>query len=226
MLGHAWEDVVASPKRLRLEEVDTRRLRKAVHVTASYGSVKRVLDTAVVLLAAPAVFLVIAVAALLVLVMMGRPVFFIQGRVGLHGRAFQMLKLRTMRPSVSAGVATALNDARITPLGRFLRRSHIDELPQLWSVLTGDMALIGPRPEQPELVAQYRQLIPHYDLRHSVRPGLSGWSQVSFGYAATVEETRRKLEYDLFYIQHFGPRIDLEVLALTVIRYANPHYVR
>ena len=227
MLIQANGSALARADRILIEHADRARLEQAVRSGAFYSKVKRACDVSLVLLAAPAVLMVVALAALLVLALMGRPILFMQNRVGMHGRVFRIFKLRTMRPSPSGvTMATAKNDQRITPLGRFLRLSHIDELPQLWNVVTGDMALIGPRPEQPDLVAYYRQVIPNYELRHTVRPGLSGWAQVCYGYAASVEETRHKLEYDLFYIQNFGPKIDVHVLALTFLRYANPKYVR
>ena len=179
------------------------------------------------LLASPAALITVAGCALLIAVLMGRPIFFAHERVGRNGRVFKMLKLRTMKVhSQPERCATVKNDRRITPLGAFLRRSHLDELPQLWNVLRGDMALIGPRPEQPDLVAQYTTLIPNYELRHLVRPGLSGCAQVYYGYAADVHETREKLAFDLFYVQHFGPILDLKILARTIWVYCNPNYVR
>jgi len=161
------------------------------------------------------------------MLLMGRPVFFVQNRTGKGGRIFRMYKLRTMQCCPSeAVVATLKNDPRVTPFGRFLRLSHLDEIPQLWNILKGDMTLIGPRPEQPELVEAYRAAMPEYDLRHTVVPGLTGWAQVYYGYAANVEETRTKLDYDLHYIANFGPAIDLKILARTVAVYANLDYVR
>ena len=123
-------------------------------------------------------------------------------------------------------MATAKNDPRITPLGRFLRISHVDELPQLWNILKGDMTLIGPRPEQPELVEAYRSALSDYDLRHTVVPGLTGWAQVYYGYAADLQETTDKLAYDLYYVQNIGPTIDLKILVRTFTVYANLQYVR
>jgi lipopolysaccharide/colanic/teichoic acid biosynthesis glycosyltransferase len=158
---------------------------------------------------------------------MGRPVFFVQNRTGKGGRIFRMYKLRSMQRCQSGiVVATAINDARVTPFGRFLRLSHLDELPQLWNIVKGDMTLIGPRPEQPALVEVYRAELPGYDLRHSVVPGLTGWAQVYYGYAADLEETRTKLEHDLHYVYNFGPVIDLKILVRTVRVYSNLTYVR
>jgi lipopolysaccharide/colanic/teichoic acid biosynthesis glycosyltransferase len=193
-----------------------------------YSGVKRTVDIIVVLLACPAVLVTVVLCALWIAVAMARPIFFVQDRVGRNGQVFSMLKLRTMqhRSAVKESIATSKNDPRITPVGQFLRRSHLDELPQLWNILMGHMTLIGPRPEQPELVAHYRDQIPHYDLRHLVTPGLSGWAQVYYGYAANVDETRHKLEHDLFYVQHYGPAMDLQILARTVAIYSNPKFVR
>ena len=216
-----------SDRRLVVTKVDAAALCKSACGRPVYSQVKRALDIATVVLAGPAVVLVVIMCAALILLLMGRPIFFVQNRVGRNGRVFRMYKLRSMQPRPAAeSIATAKNDPRITPLGRFLRRSHLDELPQLWNVLKGDMTLIGPRPEQPELVARYAELIPHYELRHLVTPGLSGWAQVYYGYAADVEETRNKLEHDLFYVQHFGPAIDLRILIRTIEVYSNPTYVR
>jgi lipopolysaccharide/colanic/teichoic acid biosynthesis glycosyltransferase len=178
--------------------------------------VKRGIDIAFVLLAGPAVLIVVALAALGILLCMGRPIFYVQRRIGYKGLVFSIWKLRTMVPMAEkVGAATAINDCRITPLGHFLRNTHIDELPQLWNILRGEMTLIGPRPEQVPLVEGYRKNLPYYDLRHFVRPGLSGWAQVRSGYAETVQETRLKLEYDLYYLLHQGPTLDLLICALT-----------
>jgi lipopolysaccharide/colanic/teichoic acid biosynthesis glycosyltransferase len=192
-----------------------------------YAKVKRALDIILVLLVSPAAAITVGLAALAIALTMGRPVFFLSDRVGRYGRRFRMLKLRTM--SVDSGNvlnATLRNDPRITPIGSLLRQTHVDELPQLWNIFVGDMTLIGPRPEQSHLVEYYRERIPNYDLRHSVCPGLSGWSQVCFGYAADLEETAKKLTYDLEYIDRYGPRIDFEVFCRTLRIYLNPNYVR
>jgi lipopolysaccharide/colanic/teichoic acid biosynthesis glycosyltransferase len=216
-----------SPSYRPLEQVDTTAVRERVSSYALYSALKRLVDIVVVLLAVPAVLPVLALALIAVRMSSGSPALFSQSRVGLRGRSFTLFKLRTMRTSVGCNAdATGAHDQRITPIGQFLRQSHLDELPQLWNVLRGDMSLVGPRPEQTALVETYRRIIPHYDLRHLVRPGLSGWSQVYFGYAATAEETRAKLEYDLFYLENYGPITDLVILLRTFKVYLNPHYVR
>lgn len=192
-----------------------------------YAAVKRAMDLLFVALAAPIAIVLIVGCGLLILVLMGRPVFFVQSRTGKDGCIFQMYKLRTMEQSRSGTiVATAKNDPRITSFGWFLRVSHLDEVPQLWNIVKGDMSLIGPRPEQPQLVEIYRTTLPGYDLRHRVVPGLTGWAQVNSGYAADVVETRIKLQYDLYYVYNFGPALDLQIFVRTILIYLNLNYVR
>ena len=178
---------------------------------------KRGLDLLFVLCALPLAIPVAAVAALAITLSVGGPVLFIQPRVGRAGRVFAMLKLRTMRDAPGAVViATARDDDRITPVGRWLRRFRIDELPQLWNVLIGDMSLIGPRPEQPALAHQYAARTPAFAYRQLVRPGITGWAQVRAPYAATLAETQVKLGYDLFYLKHLSLGLDAQILIRTV----------
>jgi sugar transferase (PEP-CTERM system associated) len=146
------------------------------------------------------------------------PIFFTQTRVGLRGRLFTVFKFRTMRVDAEAqgAVWAAKDDSRVTPIGGFLRKVRFDEIPQLWNVLRGEMAFVGPRPERPEFVQWLRQEIPFYDLRHMVRPGITGWAQVRYRYGASLEETRRKLEYDLYYVKHLSIGLDLLIMFETV----------
>jgi lipopolysaccharide/colanic/teichoic acid biosynthesis glycosyltransferase len=161
---------------------------------------------------------VLAIAACAIAVTSPGPVVYRQLRVGLGGRSFTMLKFRTMRQgSERDGPRWAEeNDPRVTRLGRWLRRSHLDELPQLVNVVRGDMSLVGPRPERPEFVDRLVDEIPGYHLRHVVRPGVTGWAQVNQGYAASVEATVSKLEYDLEYLRTPGLAMYLRVLLRTV----------
>jgi lipopolysaccharide/colanic/teichoic acid biosynthesis glycosyltransferase len=192
-----------------------------------YPKAKRCFDLMVVLASTPAVILVLLLTSAAIYLMEGGPIFFIQHRVGRGGRVFKMFKLRTMKAeSRSEQIATVKDDPRITPLGKFLRQSHIDELPQLWNVLLGHMSLIGPRPEQPALVSHYREKLPLYDLRHSVAPGLSGWAQVNYGYAADLAETARKLDYDLEYVRNYGPKMDFLIVVKTFRIFLDPRFVR
>ncbi|MBP7146654.1 MAG: exopolysaccharide biosynthesis polyprenyl glycosylphosphotransferase [Acidobacteria bacterium] len=159
----------------------------------------------------------IGLAALAILLTDGQPIFFRQTRIGLGGREFRLVKMRTMRKDAERhGPAfCAEGDSRITAVGQVLRRLRIDELPQLFNVLRGEMSLVGPRPEQPAFVREFHQLSPYYTLRHCFRPGITGWAQVNFGYADNAEDTLEKLSYDLFYIKNFSLALDLRIWALT-----------
>jgi lipopolysaccharide/colanic/teichoic acid biosynthesis glycosyltransferase len=146
------------------------------------------------------------------------PVLYRQRRTGLLGQPFEVIKLRTMVPQAEAGRPrwSTPNDSRITPVGLWLRRTRLDELPQLLNVLSGEMSLIGPRPERPELEKELERRIPHYRLRHWVRPGLSGWAQVNMPYTSSVEDAELKLSYDLFYLRNSGIWLDLLILLKTI----------
>ena len=138
----------------------------------------------------------------------GRPFFFTQPRVGYRGRSFKLLKFRTMR------------DDEVTRVGRFLRRSRLDELPQLWNVFKGDLSLVGPRPERPDYASKYREMIAHYDIRHLIAPGLSGWAQIYHEnhphFSLAAEFTEEKLSYDLYYLKHRGLWLDLKIILKTL----------
>ncbi len=183
----------------------------------SYRAGKRLMDIVLTVFVLPVALLLLLIGALIVVISMGRPIFFVQPRTGLGGRTFKMYKLRTMRaPRPEDGeIATNKNDVRITYFGALLRRFRIDELPQLWNILIGDMSLIGPRPEQPGLTKQYIDAMPAFAYRHLVRPGITGWAQVRAGYAANLEETRVKLAYDLFYVKNFSLILDLQIILRT-----------
>jgi exopolysaccharide biosynthesis polyprenyl glycosylphosphotransferase len=147
------------------------------------------------------------------------PVFYTQTRVGKAGRTFKVVKFRTMRQDAEAASGPKWagdNDPRITRIGKFLRSSRLDEIPQLWCVLKGDMAFVGPRPERPEFIEWLSKEIPYYNVRHMVRPGLTGWAQVKYKYGSTVEDSREKLQYDLFYIKNASIGLDLLIMFQTV----------
>jgi len=186
-----------------------------------FDRIKRVSDVAFasigLILAAP----LLALAALAIRVEDGGPVLFRQNRVGKNRVLFQAIKLRTMRNTPAAAPAgdtryTQLEDPRITAVGRFLRSTRIDEVPQLWNVLVGQMSLIGPRAEWDRLVNDYERAIPCYHFRHLVRPGITGWAQVNYPYGANLEDTQRKLEYDLYYIRHFSFFLDASIVLKTI----------
>lgn len=145
------------------------------------------------------------------------PVLFLQTRIGRNRTPFRIVKLRTMRIRTAEGDRyTQLGDRRITRVGRFLRASRLDEFPQLWNVLKGDMSLIGPRAEWSVLVDDYERQIPSYHYRHLVKPGITGWAQVNYPYGANLEDTLRKLEYDLYYIRHFSFLLDAAIVLKTI----------
>jgi sugar transferase (PEP-CTERM system associated) len=147
------------------------------------------------------------------------PVLYRQTRVGKDGVNFTMYKFRSMRvdaEAASGAVWSTQNDPRVTRFGRFLRRTRLDELPQLWNVLRGDMSIVGPRPERPEFIAELSQKIPFYGQRHVVRPGLTGWAQVRHRYGSTVGDAQEKLQYDLFYIKHLSLTFDIYVVLETI----------
>ena len=147
------------------------------------------------------------------------PILYRQKRVGRNGLVFECLKFRTMRADAEADSGPTWaedNDPRITRVGRFLRVSRLDEIPQLWNVLKGDMSFVGPRPERPEFVDRLKLQIPYYYLRHTIRPGITGWAQICYKYGNTVEDAKEKLRYDLFYIKNMAPGLDLLVLLQTI----------
>jgi sugar transferase (PEP-CTERM system associated) len=147
------------------------------------------------------------------------PVFYTQTRVGKAGRTFKVVKFRTMRQDAEAKSGPKWagdNDPRVTRIGKFLRSSRLDEIPQLWCVLKGDMAFVGPRPERPEFIEWLSKEIPYYNVRHMVRPGLTGWAQIKYKYGSTVQDSREKLQYDLFYIKNASIGLDLLIMFQTV----------
>ena len=183
----------------------------------SYQARKRALDILIVILAAPVAIPAFLLGFVLVRATMGGPALFVQERVGLGGEVFRIYKLRTMKKAEAnaSAVATSQSDNRITPIGAWLRKVRIDELPQFWNVLKGDMSIIGPRPEMTELNQKYVEQIPAYAYRTLVRPGISGWAQVRSGYASDLEETRVKLGYDLFYLKNLSYALDLQIVMRT-----------
>jgi len=157
--------------------------------------------------------------AVVVIIIEGKgPILFCQDRIGLHGKVFRILKFRTMVPAPADATPqwTASNDMRITRVGQLMRTFRIDELPQLLNVLRGEMSLVGPRPEQPYFCELLAENIPFYHQRHTIPPGLTGWAQVRYQYGATIEESKRKLEFDLFYVKHLSIWLDLAILFETL----------
>jgi lipopolysaccharide/colanic/teichoic acid biosynthesis glycosyltransferase len=183
-----------------------------------YGRVKRIVDLVVALVGSVAVAVLVPFVVVGNLVANRGPLLYRQRRVGKNGGEFTILKFRTMRPTATglANEWTIEDDPRITPFGRVLRKSHLDELPQVVNVLKGDLSIVGPRPEQPHYVAELVEKLPFYDLRHLVRPGLTGWAQVKYGYAGSESDALEKLQYDFYYLRHQDIALDLRIIGRTV----------
>ena len=179
---------------------------------------KRLFDVSASLLLLALTFPVIALFAVLVKLDSRGPAFFRQTRVGLYGQPFALIKLRSMRVDAEKAGAqyASKDDPRITRIGRFIRKVRIDELPQAWSVLKGEMSFVGPRPERPEFVSDLEEQLPYYAERHMVKPGITGWAQINYPYGASTEDSRHKLEYDLYYAKNYTPFLDLLILLQTL----------
>ena len=154
--------------------------------------------------------------AILVRLKLGRPVIFRQLRPGWQGRPFWLMKFRTMTDAYDENGKLLPDEARLTPIGNFLRTTSLDELPELFNVLKGDMSLVGPRPERPGFVEELKREIPFYEIRHTVKPGVTGWAQVRYHYGATMDDARRKHQFDLYYVKNNSLVLDLLVLIETV----------
>ncbi len=182
-------------------------------------SVKRAVDLLVSFVGLAAMAPLMAFVGMLIKLDTPGPVFYRQTRVGMRGMPYRILKFRSMRQdaeSHGAALWAAADDPRISRVGRWLRKWRIDEIPQLINVLKGEMSLVGPRPERPVFVQDLRQTIPYYDLRHTVRPGITGWAQVRFRYAASAQDAHVKLQYDLYYVKNLSFLLDLRVLTETI----------
>ncbi|MBO9696192.1 MAG: TIGR03013 family PEP-CTERM/XrtA system glycosyltransferase [Sphingopyxis sp.] len=180
---------------------------------------KRIFDIVASLIVLVVGLPLIIVAGIAVVLDSRGPVFYRQPRVGLFGEPYDIFKIRSMRTDAEAAgkaVWAAENDPRVTRVGRIIRKLRIDELPQTWCVLKGDMSFVGPRPERPSFVEELEQKLPYYAERHMVKPGLTGWAQINYPYGASVEDARVKLEYDLYYAKNYSPFLDLLILLQTV----------
>ena len=188
-------------------------------VRKSRNALKRILDLLIsvclLVFTAPLMLLV----AILITCESNGPILYRQERVGTKGSRFTLLKFRSMNQDAEPEgkpVWASPGDARVTRVGRLIRYTRIDELPQLFNVLRGEMSMVGPRPERPYFVDQLTEVVPSYAERHNVKPGITGWAQVNYPYGASIEDARRKLEYDLHYVNHINTRLDLRILCATV----------
>ena len=207
--------------RARLEDLDGIPVINVndVPLQGINSAVKRAIDVAISGLALVALAVPLGLVALAVRLTSRGSVFYRQERMGLDGKSFTIVKFRSMYDNAereTGPVWATADDPRVTPLGRFLRRSNLDEMPQLWNVLHGDMSIVGPRPERPHFVQQFKHRIPQYMLRHKVKAGLTGWAQVNGWRGNTPLEKR--IEYDLYYIENWSVRLDLKIMWLTLLR--------
>lgn len=187
----------------------------------AYEGIKRFVDLVIAVPVGLVTLVLFPILALLVRISSPGPILIRQQRVGLKGKIFTLYKFRSMRQDAEADGRPVLasdqkNDPRVTKIGKFLRATSLDELPQIWNILRGDMSVLGPRPERPEFVEQLTAKMPYYALRHLTRPGISGWAQVNFRYASSFEDNLKKLQYDLYYIKHRSLMLDLAILLKTI----------
>lgn len=179
--------------------------------------VKRAIDIAVSMAGLLATLPICLTAAVVIKLESPGPIFYLQERVGEKGKVFKVIKFRSMRVDAEKDgpVWANPNDERTTRFGRFIRKARIDEVPQMWNVLKGEMSCVGPRPERPVFVAQLARKIPYYSLRHKVKPGITGWAQICYPYGASERDALRKLEYDLYYVKNMSLRMDLGIIFMT-----------
>ena len=190
----------------------------SVQIKRPYDSIKRIIDILTALTAGLISLILFPFIILAIKLTDKGPVFYKQKRIGQNNKIIELIKFRTMKPDAEKnGIRFAKKkDNRITKIGLWLRKTRLDELPQLWSVLKGDLSLVGPRPERPEFVAQFKEKIPYYSIRNLVKPGLTGWAQINYKYAASLEETYKKLQYDIYYIKNRSPILDLAIALKTI----------
>jgi lipopolysaccharide/colanic/teichoic acid biosynthesis glycosyltransferase len=182
----------------------------------AYARGKRASDLVIAMVGMLALALAVPIVAVVDLFGNRGPLFYSQPRVGKDGVVFTIHKFRTMRPGGSTSSWTAANDPRLGRVGRMLRRLHVDELPQMWNVLRHDLSIVGPRPEQPHYVELLAKTIPFYELRHLVRPGITGWAQINYDYGSSDVDALEKLQYEFFYLRHQSLSLDLRILGRTL----------
>ena len=187
--------------------------------TSLHGSIKRTQGLIVSFILLTLLSPVLILVAILIKLDSPGPVFFLQERIGLNGKKFNLIKFRSMFREAEAATGPMFaqkNDPRVTRIGRIIRKIRLDEVPQFINILKGDMDMVGPRPERPVFVKQLKEVVPYYNLRHTVRPGLTGWAQVNYPYGASIEDGKEKLQYDLYYIKHFSWSMDLLIILMTI----------
>ena len=213
--NHSW--VEGNTGRISLMDFSSKYI-SALSLNNFYLLIKRLWESLLILITFPITLPIMLVTFIVIKLQDGGPALFCQQRIGQNGKSFTLFKFRSMtvKKADALSLFATEEQARITRFGRFIRKFRIDELPQLFNVLLGDMSLIGPRPEQPSFVSQFDKQIPFYAYRHKVKPGITGWAQVVQGYADDTDSTKEKLEHDLFYIKHLSFSLDMNIVLRTI----------
>jgi len=203
----------------RVREKQEEKVIQYWDLTEDQQKAKRFFDLFITFLALPFILPIGIITAILIKLDSRGPVFFIQERVGRHGEPFNMFKFRSMTIDAekNGNKFAQRNDQRVTAIGKFIRKFRIDEIPNFWNVLKGEMSVIGPRPEQVSFVKFFDEEIERYHFRHSVKPGITGLAQVNQGYAACTRSTQMKLNYDLFYIRHYSYGMEINIVLKTMV---------
>lgn len=186
-------------------------------IPESYLKKRRAVEFILTLILSPFLLFLILIVSLTLTLFDKGPVFFIQNRMGKRGKLFRMYKFRTMYQNCDDRFLTSTNDKRVTKIGKFLRQTKLDELPQLLNVLRGEMSIIGPRPTPENFYDLYKSQIPYYSIRHLILPGITGWAQIMLGYTKTIEQERQKFYLDIEYIKNIGFRYDIKILCYTLL---------
>jgi len=204
--------------RVLLETINETWFSENIRQKKAYEIAKRSFDILFSLLGVLITIIIFPLIALVIKIDSPGPIFYSQKRVGKNGKIFTLYKFRTMKSNVENNHfrPTTLNDSRVTKIGKILRRTHIDELPQLYNILKGDISFVGPRPEAIELVKYFKKEIPYYNFRHLIKPGFTGWAQINYHYTISVEETKEKLQYDFYYIKDRSFFLDLAIILKTI----------
>ena len=192
-----------------------------VIIPEKYLQKRRAVEVVSIILISPVLFVAMLCISVTILLFDRGAVFFIQKRPGRDGKLFSMYKFRTMLPDADTSFLTSTHDRRVTKLGRLLRKYKLDELPQFINVLKGQMSIIGPRPVPEQFYHLYIDQIPHYSLRHTIRPGITGWAQVQLGYTETLEDEKKKLSLDLEYIENIGYSMDITIIKRTLRKFCR-----
>ena len=210
----AYEELIE--QRLSLTQLNENWMYAGFNIPLWYRFFKNIYEFLFALLLLPLLLVVFAVVSLVIIVTMGRPIFYMQSRMGFNNKPFKVYKFRSMVKNADVDGETVAGDMRVTKFGAFMRKFRIDELPQFLNILKGDMSLIGPRPEWVETARQFEKDIPLYRLRHIVKPGITGWAQVTQGHTIGADGNYEKLQYDLYYVKHYSLIMDLKIVIKTI----------